>query len=131
MLRDDLRLADALRLAAHEPVTGGPFAVPVLAVAGADDPVALPRAMPGWAAGPRGRWSAAPSPGTTSSTRGTRCRGCSAGPAALCTASRLRGLAAPLQEGSTRTRRPAGPGSSPVRVHRSSGPALGSGSTVS
>ncbi|MFB8417140.1 thioesterase II family protein [Streptomyces albidoflavus] len=55
VLRDDLRLADALRLAAHEPVTGGPFAVPVLAVAGADDPVALPRAMPGWA-----RWTTGP-----------------------------------------------------------------------
>ncbi|MFI1734592.1 thioesterase II family protein [Streptomyces acidicola] len=53
VLRDDLVLADALRGAARQPVTGGPFRVPVLAVAGADDPLAPPAVMAGWH-----RWTA-------------------------------------------------------------------------
>ncbi|MGC2997755.1 thioesterase II family protein [Streptomyces sp. G35A] len=49
VLLDDLTLADNLRRAAREPVTSGPFAVPVLAVAGDGDPLAPPGAMAGWA----------------------------------------------------------------------------------
>ncbi|MCC9157478.1 thioesterase domain-containing protein [Streptomyces parvulus] len=54
VLRDDLVLADALRAAARHPVAGGPFRVPVLAVAGADDLLAPPPVMAGWH-----RWTAA------------------------------------------------------------------------
>ncbi|MFC7896674.1 thioesterase II family protein [Streptomyces sp. NPDC057381] len=53
VLRDDLALADALRGAARRPVAGGPFRVPVLAVAGADDPLAPTAVMAGWH-----RWTA-------------------------------------------------------------------------
>ncbi|MFF3487414.1 thioesterase II family protein [Streptomyces sp. NPDC002701] len=55
VLRDDLTLANALRHAARRPVTGGPFQVPVLAVAGADDPLAPPAVVAGWH-----RWTAGP-----------------------------------------------------------------------
>ncbi|MFE1250329.1 thioesterase II family protein [Streptomyces sp. NPDC058766] len=55
VLRDDLTLADSLRRAARAPVAGGPFAVPLLAVAGDGDPLAPPAAMAGWA-----RWTAGP-----------------------------------------------------------------------
>ncbi|WP_086792195.1 thioesterase II family protein [Streptomyces thermovulgaris] len=55
VLRDDLALADALRRAAREPLAHGPLRVPLLAVAGADDPVARPAAMAGWR-----RWTAGP-----------------------------------------------------------------------
>ncbi|MDG9723651.1 MULTISPECIES: thioesterase II family protein [unclassified Streptomyces] len=53
VLRDDLVLADALRGAARQPVAGHPFRVPLLVVAGADDPLAPPSAMAGWH-----RWTA-------------------------------------------------------------------------
>ncbi|MGW3989895.1 thioesterase II family protein [Streptomyces sp. NPDC004830] len=48
VLRDDLTLADSLRRAALMPVTGGPFAVPLLVVAGEADPLAPPGTMAGW-----------------------------------------------------------------------------------
>lgn len=53
VLRDDLTLADRLRAAARAPVGGGPLTVPVLAVAGEDDPVARPDQLAGWQ-----RWTA-------------------------------------------------------------------------
>ncbi|MEV5878592.1 thioesterase domain-containing protein [Streptomyces sp. NPDC052101] len=53
VLRDDLILADDLRGAARTPLRSGPPSVPVLAVAGSDDPLAPPRAMAGWE-----RWTA-------------------------------------------------------------------------
>ncbi|MFJ8546479.1 thioesterase II family protein [Streptomyces sp. NPDC093586] len=55
VLRDDLTLADNLRRAARTPVAGGPFTVPLLAVAGDGDPLAPPGAMAGW-----DRWTAGP-----------------------------------------------------------------------
>lgn len=55
VLRDDLTLADALRVAARVPLAGGPLPVPLLAVAGADDPLAQPEVMAGWR-----RWSTGP-----------------------------------------------------------------------
>ncbi|MFD4246272.1 thioesterase II family protein [Streptomyces sp. NPDC058525] len=48
VLRDDLRLAAALRTAALDPATGGPVPVPLLAVAGEDDPVGPPEVLRGW-----------------------------------------------------------------------------------
>jgi surfactin synthase thioesterase subunit len=48
VLRDDLRLAAALRAAAVDPATGGPLEVPLLVLGGADD-VAVPcAALAGW-----------------------------------------------------------------------------------
>ncbi|MGW0932742.1 thioesterase II family protein [Streptomyces sp. NPDC002644] len=55
VLRDDLLLADDLRAAALTPSPAGLPAVPVLAVAGADDPLAAPAAMAGWT-----RWTTGP-----------------------------------------------------------------------
>ncbi|MBM9506458.1 thioesterase II family protein [Actinacidiphila acididurans] len=55
VLRDDLRLADALRAAAADPACGGPVDVPVLVFAGSHDPMAPPRELEGWR-----RWSTAP-----------------------------------------------------------------------
>lgn len=55
VLRDDLTLADNLRGAARTPVRGGPLTVPVLAVAGEDDPLARPARMAGWRS-----WTAGP-----------------------------------------------------------------------
>ncbi|MFD3915827.1 thioesterase II family protein [Streptomyces sp. NPDC058603] len=52
VLRDDLALADDLRAAAREPAAAGPLPVPLLIVAGGDDPVARPAVMEGWR-----RWS--------------------------------------------------------------------------
>ncbi|MDN3027277.1 alpha/beta fold hydrolase [Streptomyces sp. S.PB5] len=48
VLRDDLTLADSLRRAARTPVRGGPLRVPVLAVAGADDPLVRPAELAAW-----------------------------------------------------------------------------------
>ncbi|MEU3742761.1 thioesterase domain-containing protein [Streptomyces sp. NPDC032198] len=48
VLRDDLVLAHALRGAARLPSAAGRLRVPVLAVAGADDPHAGARALTGW-----------------------------------------------------------------------------------
>ncbi|OEJ22416.1 thioesterase II family protein [Streptomyces subrutilus] len=48
VLRDDLRLAAALRAAALDPATGGPVPVPLLAVAGEEDPVGPPEVLRGW-----------------------------------------------------------------------------------
>ncbi|MER5886587.1 alpha/beta fold hydrolase [Streptomyces sp. NPDC001941] len=48
VLRDDLILADELRKAAREPLQGPPLDVPVLLVAGRDDPLAQLEAMAGW-----------------------------------------------------------------------------------
>ncbi|CAL9334343.1 thioesterase domain-containing protein [Streptomyces werraensis] len=53
VLRDDLLLADALRAAARRPASGTAFRVPVLAVAGAGDPLAPPAVTAGWH-----RWTA-------------------------------------------------------------------------
>ncbi|MER6984150.1 thioesterase, partial [Streptomyces carpinensis] len=50
LLRDDLRLAAALRAAA-----GGPLPVPVLAVGGHSDPVVGPAALDDWARWTTGR----------------------------------------------------------------------------
>ncbi|MFJ9033476.1 thioesterase II family protein [Streptomyces sp. NPDC102274] len=55
VLRDDLALADDLRTTAREPAAAGPLSVPLLIVAGADDPVAQPAVMEGWR-----RWSTGP-----------------------------------------------------------------------
>ncbi|MFD3518543.1 thioesterase II family protein [Streptomyces sp. NPDC058657] len=57
VLRDDFRLADALRAEARAQGVpyGGPLPVPVLAVAGRDDPLAPPGVMAGWA-----RWTTGP-----------------------------------------------------------------------
>ncbi|MGW5346313.1 alpha/beta fold hydrolase [Streptomyces sp. HUAS TT3] len=52
VLRDDLRLAADLRAAALDPDTGGPVPVPVLAVAGAEDPVGPAEPLRGWS-----RWT--------------------------------------------------------------------------
>jgi surfactin synthase thioesterase subunit len=48
VLRDDLRLADALRTAAAVPATGGPVSVPLLAVGGSGDPLAPAPVLGGW-----------------------------------------------------------------------------------
>ncbi|MEU6407075.1 thioesterase domain-containing protein [Streptomyces sp. NPDC046985] len=48
VLRDDLRLAKALRQAAMDPATGGPVNVPLLVFAGSDDPLAVPHALHEW-----------------------------------------------------------------------------------
>ncbi|MFI8105596.1 thioesterase II family protein [Streptomyces sp. NPDC086023] len=48
VLRDDLRLAKALRQAAMDPATGGPVNVPLLVFAGSDDPLAVPNALQEW-----------------------------------------------------------------------------------
>ncbi|MEU0399125.1 thioesterase domain-containing protein [Streptomyces sp. NPDC006197] len=48
VLRDDLRLAKALRRAALDPATGGPVSVPLLVFAGSDDPLAVPSALREW-----------------------------------------------------------------------------------
>ncbi|POX42859.1 thioesterase [Streptomyces sp. Ru73] len=56
VLRDDLRLAHALRTAACSAVVApGPLPVPLLAVSGDGDLLAPPRVMAGWR-----RWSTAP-----------------------------------------------------------------------
>ncbi|MFF0745793.1 thioesterase II family protein [Streptomyces sp. NPDC004111] len=61
VLRDDFRLADALRERAGAgeragaDAYGGPLPVPVLAVAGREDPLAPPEAMAGWE-----RWATGP-----------------------------------------------------------------------
>ncbi|MFE9636685.1 thioesterase II family protein [Streptomyces sp. NPDC006463] len=55
VLRDDLRLAGALRAAAREPGDAGPLPVPVLAVAGREDRLGTPEALAGWA-----RWTTGP-----------------------------------------------------------------------
>jgi surfactin synthase thioesterase subunit len=55
VLRADLALADALRRAARTPVARGPLTVPVLAVAGADDPLVHPAELADWR-----RWTAGP-----------------------------------------------------------------------
>lgn len=48
VLRDDLRLAEALRRAAVAPATGGPLTVPLLAVAGSADRLAPAEVLAGW-----------------------------------------------------------------------------------
>ncbi|MET7515734.1 alpha/beta fold hydrolase [Streptomyces sp. NPDC005480] len=48
VLRDDLKLARALRAAAMDDVAEGPLPVPVLAVGGREDPVVGPAALAGW-----------------------------------------------------------------------------------
>ncbi|MEU8508825.1 thioesterase domain-containing protein [Streptomyces brevispora] len=48
VLRDDLRLAKALRRAALDPATGGPVNIPLLVFAGSDDPLAAPTALQEW-----------------------------------------------------------------------------------
>lgn len=55
VLRDDLRLAEALRAAAVDPATGGPLDVPLLVLGGTDDPVVSGETLAGWR-----RWSTAP-----------------------------------------------------------------------
>jgi surfactin synthase thioesterase subunit len=55
VLRDDLILADRLRHAARTPPRGGPLTVPVLAVAGADDPLVRPDQPALWR-----HWTAGP-----------------------------------------------------------------------
>ncbi|WP_372352397.1 thioesterase II family protein [Streptomyces sp. KL116D] len=55
VLRDDLLLADALRTAARRPSPAGPLDVPVVAVAGRDDPLAPAATMAGWR-----RWTTGP-----------------------------------------------------------------------
>jgi len=60
VLRDDLRLADALRAAAADPVAGGPVGVPVLVFAGSRDPVAAPAAVGQWR-----RWTTGPTSART------------------------------------------------------------------
>ncbi|MEU6381126.1 alpha/beta fold hydrolase [Streptomyces sp. NPDC046909] len=55
VLRDDLKLAAALRASAVDPATGGPLDVPLLVLGGADDAVAPPGNLAGWQ-----RWSTAP-----------------------------------------------------------------------
>ncbi|NBM15436.1 thioesterase II family protein [Streptomyces sp. GC420] len=55
VLRDDLRLAAALRAAALADAAHGPFPVPVLAVGGQADPVVGAVALDGWARWTTGR----------------------------------------------------------------------------
>ncbi|MFI2620588.1 thioesterase II family protein [Streptomyces sp. NPDC018584] len=55
VLRDDLLLAEALRTAACRPSPAEPLDVPVLAVAGRDDPLAPARTVAGWR-----RWTTGP-----------------------------------------------------------------------
>ncbi|MEU3891374.1 alpha/beta fold hydrolase [Streptomyces sp. NPDC029041] len=54
VLRDDLKLARALRAAAMEDGARGRLPIPVLAVGGSHDPVVGPRALDGWQ-----RWTSA------------------------------------------------------------------------
>ncbi|MCX0241593.1 thioesterase II family protein [Streptomyces drozdowiczii] len=63
VLRDDLVLAHELRTAAREPSPAGPLTVPVLAVAGADDPLAQPEAMAQWRAWTTGPFAVRTVPG--------------------------------------------------------------------
>ncbi|OAH10970.1 thioesterase II family protein [Streptomyces jeddahensis] len=56
VLRDDLRLAVALRAAALANAGNGPLPVPVLAVGGHDDPVVGAAALDGWARWTTGRF---------------------------------------------------------------------------
>ncbi|MFE7778566.1 thioesterase II family protein [Streptomyces sp. NPDC057445] len=56
VLRDDLRLASALRTAALQPSVAGPLPVPLLAVAGAEDPLAGAEALAGWSRWTSGRF---------------------------------------------------------------------------
>lgn len=55
VLRDDLRLAAALRAAALADAARSPFPVPVLAVGGQDDPVVGAASLDGWARWTTGR----------------------------------------------------------------------------
>jgi surfactin synthase thioesterase subunit len=55
VLRDDLRLATALREAAADPATGGPLDVPLLALGGTADPAVGPGTLAGWR-----RWTTGP-----------------------------------------------------------------------
>jgi surfactin synthase thioesterase subunit len=55
VLRDDLILADSLRRAARTPLRGHPLTVPILAVAGAHDPLVRPAQPAGWR-----QWTAGP-----------------------------------------------------------------------
>ncbi|MFI8952071.1 thioesterase II family protein [Streptomyces sp. NPDC053750] len=55
VLRDDLRLAAALREAAVDPATGGPLDVPLLALGGTADPAVRPGTLAGWH-----RWTTGP-----------------------------------------------------------------------
>ncbi|MGW2421062.1 thioesterase II family protein [Streptomyces sp. NPDC001709] len=48
VLRDDLRLAAALRTAARSPATGGPLSLPLLVAGGADDELVPPEMLGGW-----------------------------------------------------------------------------------
>ncbi|WP_405783663.1 thioesterase II family protein [Streptomyces sp. NBC_00859] len=71
VLRDDLVLAHGLRAAAREPSPAGLLDVPVLAVAGADDPLAPPRAMAQWKHWTSGRFTARTVPGDHFFVRGS------------------------------------------------------------
>ncbi|MGP4013531.1 thioesterase II family protein [Streptomyces sp. 4N124] len=55
VLRDDLRLAAALRAAAVDPLTGGPLSVPLLVLGATGDRAVRPATLGGWQ-----RWSTAP-----------------------------------------------------------------------
>lgn len=55
VLRDDLRLASALREAAVDPAIGGPLDVPLLVLGGTADPAVHPRVLAGWR-----RWTTGP-----------------------------------------------------------------------
>ncbi|MFH0246457.1 thioesterase II family protein [Streptomyces sp. HK10] len=55
VLRDDLKLAAALRVAALADAAHGPLTVPVLAVGGQDDPVVGAASLDGWARWTTGR----------------------------------------------------------------------------
>ncbi|MER7466204.1 alpha/beta fold hydrolase [Streptomyces sp. NPDC097981] len=63
VLRDDLRLAASLRAAALDPVAGGPVPVPLLAVAGSEDPVGPPEVLRGWSEWTTGRFESRTVPG--------------------------------------------------------------------
>ncbi|MGR4884866.1 thioesterase II family protein [Streptomyces sp. LARHCF249] len=63
VLRDDLRLAASLRAAALDPVAGGPVSVPLLAVAGSEDPVGPPEVLQGWSKWTTGRFELRTVPG--------------------------------------------------------------------
>lgn len=63
VLRDDLRLAASLRAAALTPATGGPVPVPLLAVAGSEDPVGPPEVLRGWSDWTTERFEARTVPG--------------------------------------------------------------------
>ncbi|MFD7259965.1 thioesterase II family protein [Streptomyces sp. NPDC059874] len=55
VLRDDLRLAGALRTDAMDTGAADPLPVPILAVAGREDPLVTPEVVAGWA-----RWTTGP-----------------------------------------------------------------------